>query len=73
MELRSLDPQAITSQAAAAGFASVELYVQSLIERDAERLAILEGLEAAKKGRVRPFEEFDREFRQRNGLAPRGT
>ena len=61
----------LLDQAAAAGYASVEHYLQSLIERDAERLAIQEGLEAAREGRVRPFDEFDREFRERHGLPPR--
>jgi hypothetical protein len=61
----------LTTQAAAAGFASAEQYLQSLIEQDADRLAILEGLESAQSGCVRPFEEFDREFRQRHGLPAR--
>ena len=71
MELTSIDEHALHQQAATAGFASPELYIQSLLERDAERLAIQEGIDAYKAGRHRPFEEFDREFRQRNGLAPR--
>lgn len=58
-------------QAAAAGFATVELYIQSLLEKDAQRLAIQQGWEAYKEGRHRSFEEFDREFRLKNGMAPR--
>ena len=58
-------------QAAAAGFATVELYIQNLLEKDAERLAIQQGLEAHQAGRHRPFAEFDQEFRHKNGLAPR--
>ncbi|WP_425396690.1 hypothetical protein [Aeoliella sp.] len=56
------DP-ALQQQATAAGYASVETYLQILVERDRERLAIAEGVEAMRSGRVRPFEEFDREFR----------
>lgn len=59
------------SQAIAAGFASVEDYIVSLLDRDAERAAIQEGIDAMQAGRVRPFEEFDREFRQQHGLVPR--
>jgi putative addiction module CopG family antidote len=42
--------------------------VAALESRDAEVLAIQEGIEDMEAGRVRPFREFDREFRQRNGL-----
>lgn len=64
-------PDDIQSQAVAAGFASVEAYVAMLLDRDAERVAIREGIQAMEEGRVRPFDEFDRDFRQRNGLVPR--
>lgn len=40
-------------------------------ERDETLAAIQEGLKDADEGRVRPFEEFDREFRQKHGLPPR--
>lgn len=33
--------------------------------------AVHEGIESWKAGRVRPFTEFDTEFRERNGLPPR--
>ncbi|MCO6045771.1 hypothetical protein NG895_17880 [Aeoliella sp. ICT_H6.2] len=49
----------------------MEAYLQILVERDRERLAIAEGIEAMRAGRVRPFEEFDREFREQHGLEPR--
>lgn len=35
---------------------------------EAERSAILEGIKALEEGHVRDFEEFDREFRERNGI-----
>ena len=38
--------------------------------REAHR-AIRQGLDDIEAGRVRPFEEFDREFRQKHGLPPR--
>lgn len=59
------------SQAMAAGFASVEDFIVSLLDRDAERMAIQQGLDAVKSGRVRPFEEFDRDYRKQYGLATR--
>jgi predicted transcriptional regulator len=37
---------------------------------DRERIAIQEGLDAMNEGRVQDFDEFDREFRQQNGIAP---
>lgn len=66
-----LDDGSLLAQAIAAGYASVDQYVQSLVEQDAERLAIQQGVDAARGGRVRPFEEFDRELRAKHGLAPR--
>lgn len=71
MELNNIDEAHIQSQAAAAGFATVELYIQNLLQKDADRLAIQEGVDAFKAGRHRPFEEFDSEFRQANNLEPR--
>lgn len=70
IDLSSADTS-LAEQATAAGYSDVGLYVQSLIERDAERLAILKGMEDRDAGRTRPFEEFDREFREKNGLPPR--
>lgn len=35
---------------------------------EAERICIQEGLEAIRAGRVRDFDEFDREFRLRNEI-----
>ena len=61
----------VQTQAAAAGFATVELYIQSLLDRDADRLAIQDGIEAYQAGRHRSFDDFDREFREKNGMAPR--
>jgi predicted transcriptional regulator len=40
-------------------------------EREETLAAIRQGLKDADEGRVRPLEEFDREFRQKQGLPPR--
>jgi hypothetical protein len=37
-------------------------------EREETLAAIRQGLKDADEGRVRPFEEVDREFREKNGL-----
>jgi hypothetical protein len=55
-------------QSLAAGFASVEQYVHSLVLRDRERIAIEEGIAAMKNGRAQDFDEFDLEFRQKNSI-----
>ena len=62
-------PDDAEHQSVAAGFASVEQYVHSLVLRDRERLAIEEGIAAMKEGKVQDFGDFDREFRERHGLA----
>ena len=71
MNLEPFQETSIQSQAAAAGFATVELYIQELLDRDADRLAIKKGFGALEAGQHRPFDEFDSEFRVKNGLAPR--
>ncbi len=40
-------------------------------EREEIRAAIATGLADIDPGRVRPFEEFDREFRAKHGIPPR--
>lgn len=61
----------IQSQAIAAGFATVEDYVRTLLDRDAERVAIQEGIDDMNAGRMQPFEEVDAEIRREFGFAPR--
>lgn len=58
-------------QALAAGFATPELYVTSLLERDAERIAIQRGVNDWKAGRFQTLEEVDRELRAEFGFQPR--
>jgi putative addiction module CopG family antidote len=40
----------------------------ALRDREVEVLAIQEGIDDMEAGRTRPIDEFDRDFRQRNGL-----
>lgn len=61
----------IKSQAIAAGFATVEDYMMTLLDRDAERLAIQEGIEDMNAGRMQPWAEADAEIRKEVGFAPR--
>ncbi len=55
----------------AAGFANVDQFVNSLLRKERERLAIQEGIDAMDAGQVTDFSEFDREFRELNGLTSR--
>lgn len=69
MQLDGFNEQFVRDQTLAAGFASVSMYVQNLLDQDAERLAIQEGIDALEAGQVSDFDDFDREFRRRNGLS----
>lgn len=71
MELNQFNDATVQSQAVAAGFATVELYIQNLLERDADCLAIQKGINALEAGQHRSFDDFDREFREKNGLLTR--
>lgn len=68
MELNNIDEIALQSQAAAAGFASPEVYIHELLKKDAHRLAVQQGLKDVGAGKYRSFDEFDKEFRQKNEL-----
>lgn len=54
-----------------AGFADVNQFVNSLLDKERERLAIQAGVEAMESGRVAEFASFDREFRKKNGIESR--
>ncbi len=71
MQIEISDPKAVEEQALAAGFATVSDYVITLLDRDAERMAIQRGLNDWKAGHVRPFAEFDAELRAELGFEPR--
>lgn len=58
------------AQAVAAGYASLDDYVVTLLDRDAERVAIQQGIDDMRAGRMRPFDEFDAELQQEFGLSP---
>ena len=68
MRITLPDDPDLQTQATAAGFASVEDYVRVLLERDAERVAIQQGIDDMSAGRVRPLEEFDAEFRRKHQI-----
>jgi hypothetical protein len=70
MQIEIPDNRNVHAQAVAAGFSSVEDYISVLLDRDAERVAVREGVRAMKEGQVRSFDEFDRDFRKSNDLSP---
>lgn len=51
-----------------AGFADVNQFINSLLDKERERLAIQSGVEAMESGRVTEFASFDGEFREKNGM-----
>ncbi|TVP96619.1 MAG: hypothetical protein EA381_16965 [Planctomycetaceae bacterium] len=55
-------------QSVEAGYASVEAYLHSLLQRDQKRLACLKGIQDVESGNARPFDEFDHEFKQKHGI-----
>ncbi len=59
--------------ATTAGFGSVEEYVNRMIKQAADLEATREGLADVEAGRMRPFAEFDSEFRKQMGFADRTT
>lgn len=68
MQINLPDAVDIQTQALAAGFAYIDEYVLSLVERDKERVAIQEGVAAMREGRKRTFDEFAAEFRRDYGI-----
>ena len=64
-------PDDIQQLSISAGFASVDQFVNSLLHKERERLAIQAGIEAMDAGLVTDFADFDREFRKQNGLKSR--
>jgi hypothetical protein len=59
-------------QSIEAGYASVEDYLHSLLQRDRARLACLKGLQDVDTGNIRPFDDFDSEFRKKHGIKIEG-
>ena len=55
----------------AAGFANIDQFVNSLLCKERERLAIQAGIDAMDAGKVTDCADFDREFREKNGLKSR--
>ena len=69
MQIEISNETAAQLAAAAAGFPNVEDFVNNLIKRESDLLAIKKGLADAEAGNIRPFEDFDKEFRSKNGFA----
>ena len=55
----------------AAGFADVDQFVNSLLRKERERLAVQAGIDAMDAGQMTDFADFDRDFREKNGLKSR--
>lgn len=68
MQITLPDDPDLETQAIAAGFATIEDYVRVLLDRDAERVAIQQGIDAMRAGKVQSFEEFDSAFRRRHQI-----
>lgn len=64
-------PEDTQQLSVAAGFADVDQFVNSLLRKERERLAIQAGIDAMDAGQVVDFADFDREFREKNGLKSR--
>lgn len=71
MQIELPNDRGFQALATAAGFASVEDYVVRLLEREAERRAIQEGIDDMKAGRGRPLDEVDAELRREFGFVSR--
>jgi Arc/MetJ-type ribon-helix-helix transcriptional regulator len=65
----------IEREMAAGGYASPDDLLQDALTQWLERrdtlAAVNQGIDEMKAGLGRPVEEFDREFREKNGLPPR--
>ena len=72
VDLTPEDWNEIQRQLASGSYASPDEVLRdalaALRSRDEEVVAIQEAIDEMEAGRGRPFHEFDREFRQRNGL-----
>jgi len=71
MQVTIPDDAGLQNQAIAAGFATIEDYLVELIERDAARVAIQQGIDDYKAGRTQSFDQFDAELRREFGFEPR--
>ena len=71
MQITLPDDGQLQAQAIAAGFDSIEDYVHGLLKRDAERVAIQQGIDDMHAGHCQPFEEVDREIRSEFGFSAR--
>ncbi|QDU80730.1 hypothetical protein Pla110_24630 [Polystyrenella longa] len=70
MEIKIAANESLQNQAIAAGFGSLEQYIYNLLDRDAERVAIQQGIDALNEGRVISSEEVYPDIRKRLELPP---
>jgi hypothetical protein len=73
MQIEIANEAAAAAAAQAAGYENVQEYVNVLIKREADLLALREGIADAEVGNVTPFDEFDAEFRRENGFSPKAN
>lgn len=71
MQIQVFNEEVAIQVATAAGFTSVEEYVNQLIKQAADTEAIRLGVEDAGSGRVSPLVEFDKAFRAEMAFARR--
>jgi predicted transcriptional regulator len=64
MQITLPDDPLLSDQAHAAGFVSLDQYVMDLLTRDADRIAILQGLADFKAGRFRDAEAVEADLRR---------
>ena len=70
MEIKIAANESLQNQAVAAGFGSLEQYIYTLLDRDAERVAIQQGIDALNEGRTIPAEEVYAGIRNKLNLPP---
>lgn len=71
MQITLPDSSRFQDQAQAAGFVSLEQYVMDLLDRDADRVSIRQGLADLEAGRCRPSAEVEADLRGAVGLPRR--
>jgi DNA-binding transcriptional regulator YdaS (Cro superfamily) len=71
MQIQVFNEEVAIQVATAAGFNSVEEYVNQLIKQAADLEAIRLGIEDARSGRVSPLVDFDTAFREEMAFARR--
>jgi len=71
MQVQIFNEVAAIQAAKAAGFSSVEEYVNQTIKQAADLAAIRDGIEDTRAGRMTRLDEFDKAFREEHHFAKR--